>query len=160
MIKSIDEQIAAMERDYPNLRVVERIDRACVWRGDIRPYHKTYCVEIRYRVPFAVEAFSVLRDQPRVLIRSPILESHPEYDEGPIPHIYINKTEPDYPFLCLFDPYVPEWTVEDFVAETTVPWTERWLINYEFWLATGVWRGGGRHIDQDEVKRIAVAGSG
>ena len=149
-----------MERDYPNLRVVERIDRACVWRGDIRPYRKTYCVEIRYRVPFAVEAFSVLRYQPRVLIRSPILESHPEFDEGPIPHIYINKSEPDYPFLCLFDPYVPEWTVEDFVAETTVPWTERWLINYEFWLATGVWRGGGRHIDQDEVKRITVAGSG
>ena len=106
-----------------------------------------------------MEAFSVLQVQPRVLIRSPILENHPEYDEGPIPHIYINKSEPNYPFLCLFDPYVPEWTVEDFIAKTTVPWTERWLINYEFWLATGVWCGGGRHIDQDEAKRIAAAGS-
>ena len=148
-----------MECDYPNLRVVDRPDRTCVWRGDLRPYRKTYHVEIRYRVPFAVEAFSVLQVQPQVLVRSPVLERHPEYDEGPIPHVYLNKSEPDYPLLCLFDPDVPEWTIEDLIAETTVPWTERWLVNYEFWLATGVWRGGGRHVEHDEAKQLAAAGS-
>jgi len=29
------------------------------------------------------------------------------------------------------------------IADTTVPWTAEWLANYEVWLATGEWHGGG-----------------
>jgi hypothetical protein len=32
-----------------------------------------------------------------------------------------------------------------FVADTIVPWIDLWLINYEYWLATGIWFGGGQH---------------
>ena len=29
------------------------------------------------------------------------------------------------------------------IVDTTVPWTAEWLLNYEIWLATGSWYGGG-----------------
>lgn len=38
-----------------------------------------------------------------------------------------------------------QWTADKFVADTIVPWTALWLINYEYWLATDVWLGGGKH---------------
>ena len=86
-------------------------------------------------------------------MRRPTLERHPDYDEGPIPHIYANDEEPAYPYLCLFDPFKPEWTPDDLISATTIPWAERWLLNYEFWLATRIWEGGGRHVSTDDIKR-------
>lgn len=32
-----------------------------------------------------------------------------------------------------------------YVCDTIVPWTAEWLLNYELWLATGEWVGGGEH---------------
>jgi hypothetical protein len=29
------------------------------------------------------------------------------------------------------------------IVDTTIPWTSEWLINYEIWLPTGDWHGGG-----------------
>ncbi len=136
-----------MELLYPNVPVLSQRNRSCVWSGSIRPYRKAFQVEIGYRVPLIPENVTVAAIQPRVQIRQPVLERHSNYEEGPIPHVYWNDAEPWYPYLCLFDPDVPEWTTSDLIADTTMPWTERWLINYEFWLATGVWEGGGRHLD-------------
>jgi hypothetical protein len=31
----------------------------------------------------------------------------------------------------------------DFIADTLVPWASEWLFDYELWLATGEWYGGG-----------------
>lgn len=37
------------------------------------------------------------------------------------------------------------------LADTIIPWTLDWLMHYEFWLATGKWRGGGvEHGDQHQ----------
>jgi len=51
------------------------------------------------------------------------------------------------PYLCLFDPFNGEWTPSDLLAETTVPWTARYLYFYEGWLLTGNGRAvaGTRH---------------
>jgi hypothetical protein len=38
-----------------------------------------------------------------------------------------------------------EWTPDQFIADTIVPWTAFWLVNYEYWLASGLWLGGGKH---------------
>ena len=43
------------------------------------------------------------------------------------------------------------------MVDTTVPWTSEWLLNYEIWLATGTWYGGGEwpprrnHADQEHA---------
>lgn len=155
MIKTLDHQIEAMANDYPNLGMVRRSPsgRSCIWKGSIRPFRKTYDLEVFYYAPIAPEVFTISGCQPLVQVRRPILERHPDYDQGPIPHIYANDEEPKYPYLCLFDPYKPEWTPADLISETTIPWTERWLLNYEFWLATKVWEGGGRHVSIEDVKK-------
>lgn len=38
-----------------------------------------------------------------------------------------------------------EWTPDQFIADTIIPWTTIWLVNYEYWLASGLWLGGGKH---------------
>jgi hypothetical protein len=32
-----------------------------------------------------------------------------------------------------------------YIADTIVPWAALWLVFYEYWLATGLWLGGGEH---------------
>ena len=155
MIKTLDQQIEAMANDYPNLAMVRRSPsgRSCIWKGSIRPFRKTYDLEVFYHAPIAPEVFTISGCQLLVQVRRPTLERHPDYDEGPIPHIYANDEEPAYPYLCLFDPFKPEWTPDDLISATTIPWAERWLLNYEFWLATKLWKGGGRHMSTDDVKK-------
>ena len=145
MIASISDQVKAMAERYPALKP-EVSDNACLWRGPLKPASKSYDLRIAYQVPQVPTRFHVRHCQPRVQVFNPILERHPEYEEGPIPHIYTSRNEPDYPILCLFDPYGGEWCIDDLLVDTTLPWTERWLLNYEYWLATGLWKGGGRHV--------------
>lgn len=38
-----------------------------------------------------------------------------------------------------------EWTPDLYIADTIVPWAALWLVFYEYWLATGLWLGGGEH---------------
>lgn len=147
---SIENQIAAMAERWPGFKVIERADRYAVWQGRLQPLQRFYTVRIGYRVPLAIEAFSLLQVQPRVQILDPVLEQHSDYEEGPVPHVYVNRDEPRLPYLCLFDAYNREWTPSDLLAETTVPWSSRYLFFYEGWLATKSWRGGGRHPTREE----------
>ena len=73
---------------------------------------------------------------------------NPEFDaleEAPLPHVYFDDKDITLSPLCLFDPDANEWSHEDLIAETTVPWAADWLACYEGWLASGRWHGGGRH---------------
>jgi hypothetical protein len=153
---SIESQIAAMAERWPGFRVIERDDRYAVWQGRLQPLQRYYTVRIGYRVPLAIEAFSLLQVQPRVQVLDPVLERHSDYEEGPIPHVYVNRDEPILPYLCLFDAYNCEWTPSDLLAATTVPWSSRYLFFYEGWLATKTWRGGGRHPTREERDGIAT----
>ena len=69
-------------------------------------------------------------------------------DHNGFPHVYVNPLNAASSPLCLFDPRRGEWTYNDLVAETTVPWTADWLCCYEGWLATGEWLGGGSHVHE------------
>ena len=159
MILSLEEQIETMKIAYPNLPVVRRSDRACIWSGAIRPNQKTFHISVYYRPPILPEIFTA-GIQPRVKILAPILQRHYDFEEGPIPHVYHNEENPLFPFLCLFDAEANEWTPEDSISDTTIPWTERWLINYEFWIATGRWAGGGRHVVQRTFERAELTFDG
>lgn len=149
-LTSIEAQIVAMTDRWPGFKVVERSDRFAAWEGWIEPVKRRYKIRISYRVPYAIEAFSLLQIQPRVQVLDPLLERHSDYEQGPIPHVYFNRDQPDLPHLCLFDPYRAEWTPTDLLADTTLPWTARYLFFYEGWLATKKWRGGGRHATAEE----------
>ena len=147
---SIERQISAMTDRWPLMKLVEHEGRRATWVGPLQPSSREYRVRIRYEVPIAVEVFTTLDVQPRVQVVEPVLERHPDYSDGPIPHVYFSKLEPELPYLCLFDPYNGEWSPADLLAETTVPWTASYLYFYEGWLATKRWLGSGRHPTREE----------
>lgn len=100
-----------------------------VWIGSITPTEdsRTYTVKVEYRSS----------SNPLVSVIDPPLQKRS--DDRPIPHIYAGD------YLCLYKPKYLEWTSQDYIAETIVPWTSLWLYFYEVWLATGEWLGGGEH---------------
>jgi hypothetical protein len=146
----LDDQIAAMADRWPTFVVVSREGRTVVWEGTLEPVKRRYRVRISLSLPYAVQSVTLLQIQPEVQIIDPVLEQHPEFEDGPVPHVYVNDNDRSLPFLCLFDPYNREWSLSDLLAETTVPWTARYLYFYEGWLVTGKWHGGGRHPTRAE----------
>jgi hypothetical protein len=145
MTKSIEQQIEAIAFQWPQFKLTERVNQSATWEGILAPDKREHLVRVRYRVPIVLENFTALDVQPRVQVIRPKLERHPDYEEGPIPHVYKNKTDPSLPYLCLFSPSLGEWGVNDLLSDTTVFWANEWLYFYEGWLVTKKWRGGGRH---------------
>jgi hypothetical protein len=153
-MKTIDEQIEAMTKQWPGFSVTDRGTSYVEWNGILAPDKREHLVRIRHRIPLVIENVTLHDVQPRVQILRPLLEHHPEYEEGPLPHAYRNTVEPSLPYLCLFSPEMQEWTLSDLVAHTTVFWAAEWLYFYEGWLVTKKWKGGGRHVTPPEEKRL------
>jgi hypothetical protein len=159
MTKSVDEQIRAMRSRWPGFKVIEQDDHSVRWEGVLVPDKREHLVRVRYRVPMLLENVSLQDCQPRVQVIKPVLERHPDYELGPIPHVYVSKLTPMLPYLCLFSPEKREWDPSDLIAETTIFWTSEWLYFYEGWLVTKKWRGGGHHpmlVNGSEKKLEAV----
>lgn len=157
-MKTIEQQIRAMEFQWPGFRIVEQAAQEAVWEGTLAPDKRKHLVRVRYRVPFVLENINLRDAQPRVQVIDPLLEPHPGYEEGPIPHVYLSEQYPAKPYLCLFSPDLREWGIDDLIADTTIFWADEWLYFYEGWLVTKKWRGGGRHPNciRGEEKRIAA----
>ena len=136
-IKSISEQVDAMEHEWPTFRVgkINRKNQSAVWTGNLMPQFTSYRVQVQY----------VVGNFPKVRVLAPPLERQPGNDEGHLPHVYGPL---DDPTLCLFDPVSEEWDFTMLISQTIIPWTIDWLTFYEFWVMTGVWSGGGRHPTQ------------
>jgi hypothetical protein len=116
------QQAFALHAYFPDAKGTLKRGRF-VWTGMLQPspLSRSYCVQVDYEPPRPPRV--------RVLDR---LETRPG---EALPHTYNTGT------LCLHDP--DEWTASMYIAHTIVPWTAEWLINYEIWLATGDWHGGG-----------------
>lgn len=155
-MKSIDEQIRTMEIQWPGFKVTDRDERRIAWEGILAPDKREHLVRIRHRLPMPLENISLREGQPRVQVIRPLLEMHPDYDEGPLPHVYWVDENPSMPILCLFSPELREWSPTDLIAHTTIFWANEWLYFYEGWLVTKKWRGGGRHLPRpdDGAKRL------
>lgn len=153
---SIDDQIRAMDFQWPGFKVVERDHDRVMWEGILAPDKREHLVRVRHRVPMILEDITLHDAQPRVQVVKPLLERHDDYDEGPIPHAYVSELHPTMPYLCLFSPSGREWSIDDLIAHTTIFWAAEWLYFYEGWLVTRKWRGGGRHPPRPnaEAKRL------
>ncbi len=71
-------------------------------------------------------------EYPKVRVLAPTLDTRPGES---IPHLFSSGN------LCLH--LEDEWSPDMLIVHTTVPWTSEWVLNYELWLATGSWCGGG-----------------
>jgi hypothetical protein len=143
---SIEEQIARMRDLYPEMLVTGQCDWLASWRGPILPLQLTYTVEVLYARRYRIGGMLVRNGHsPWVRLIAPrLVERHPRTGEL-TPHVYWRLDEPEASPLCLYDPATSQWSADDFVADTAMPWVSDWLACYEGWLATGEWTGGGRH---------------
>lgn len=66
-------------------------------------------------------------------------------DNPEFPHIYQRDKKNQRVKLCLYHPKRKEWTTDQEIYNTIIPWACEWLYYYELWLDDGVWRGGGEH---------------
>ena len=149
---TVPEQVKRMKDIYPHFEVVADGDWYVRWEGWVQPLMCRYRIRISMILPCLLENVEILSSRPRVEILEP--EIYGSVSE-PIPHLYKNKTNPDLPLLCLYDPAEEEWGFGDYVAETTVDWAIRWIASYEGWRATGEWKGGGRDHTPSEQERKA-----
>jgi hypothetical protein len=114
-----------------------------VIRGAVRPSEITrlYRVKLTYRD----------RGAPTIHVVSPKLERRAQEPDTPIPHTYdydtVGSERP-----CVYYWKSREWTPAMPIAWTVMPWLLSWLVDYEIWLATGEWFGGG--VPHGEVKAI------
>jgi hypothetical protein len=119
---SAAQQAFALHARFPDAKGALKAGRL-VWTGLLQPtpLSRSYRVEISYGPG----------REPRVRV----LESLATREGKSLPHVFADGT------LCLHEP--GEWSNGMYIADTTVPWTAEWLANYEIWLATGDWHGGG-----------------
>lgn len=155
-MRPIAEQVISMARHWPGFDVASQTTDAVVWFGWLVGIERQYRVMVEYGLPRKPEHDEMWRRYPLVRVMSPRLE--PRFDaaeEAPLPHVYFDDHDLTLSPLCLFDPKQNEWTRNDLIAFTTVPWAADWLACYEGWLATGRWYGGGRHANRDAKKGAA-----
>lgn len=132
--RSIGAQIDRM-RKWPGFRLVQRWDTGAVWVGELRPFQRAYMIKVRWD--------PTETDRPYVSLLDPPLSPRDGGAFEEIPHLMFDGEEPVRSGLCLFDPEGAEWADNMLIADTTIPWTAKWLYYYELWHYDGVWRGGG-----------------
>ena len=145
-MKTLALQIHSMKRNWPRFDLAQMSDDHVVWFGELVGIQKLYRVMVEYGVPTNLADDPLHRRFPLVRVLSPRLR--PNFDaveEAPLPHVYFDKEDLPNSALCLFDPAAGEWSHNDFISLTTIPWACDWLASYEGWRATGRWFAGGRH---------------
>lgn len=123
MVNSLTRQAFALRARFPDATGRLTPGRF-VWTGRLQPTPVSRVYTIR--IVLSNGRF------PCVEVIEPTLETRPGES---LPHVFDDGS------LCLH--LENEWTSAMLMADTTVPWTSEWLINYEIWKATGVWYGGG-----------------
>jgi len=153
---SLSEQVRAMRAFWPGFEPVPGIGPGTVvWFGDLTGFERRFRIFIQYGLPLPGR-HEMCRIMPEVRVISPrLVLNWKAAQEAPLPHVYPDRADLAGSPLCLFHPLLGEWKPSHLIARTTVPWTERWLWNYELWEATGEWHGGGAHPEPEEAKTHA-----
>jgi hypothetical protein len=151
-VKTVSQQVAAMARRWPQLVLAEETATFAIWFGPLVGLERSHRISIEFGLPSRSSNAPIFALFPVVRVLTPRLILQPAApDEAPLPHVYFNPPDLTLSPLCLFDPTKGEWSHDDLLAATTVPWAADWLACYEGWLATGRWHGGGRHAaNKDE----------
>jgi len=115
------------------------------WEFSVRPtpLSRKYQLRINYKQG----------DTPKVFVDKPDLTSLAKGED--IPHVYQQKPTQ----LCLYLPGTGEWSSEQWIFKTIVPWSVLWLYFFEDWLATGEWKGGGKHPELRNETREKNSGN-
>lgn len=139
---SLIHQKGALKSYFPNSFIKRKGENELIWEHTITPtpYSDAYKVRLHY-----------VRDKGAKVY---VLEPNPlKLAEGKtkLPHVYSTPKQQ----LCLYYPDGQEWNVGMYYVQTLIPWTSEWLMQYEIWVGTGIWHGGGiEHENEAEKQAI------
>ncbi|MDR3473584.1 MAG: hypothetical protein P4M09_18150 [Devosia sp.] len=142
---SIATQDRRIRQLYPKFRLVLDCGFMGVWEGPLTPVNKTYTIRITYLAYNVFDGFFLGNPIESVIVLDPPVGHDPRGTGERAQHVYYWDRHPDFPRLCLHDPVAGDWNWNMYIAETLIPFTIDWLLWHEDWVATGVWRGKGRH---------------
>lgn len=129
--KTISQQAARIKAKYPQF-TVRTTASSLIVAGSLCPTARSMSYD--FRVEYQLDYLPVTTIKEGQLCKN-------EKGEN-IPHMY------DQESLCLFRPKYRQFTMNDLIADTIIPWTSLWLYHYENWHITGQWDGGGEHPHQ------------
>jgi hypothetical protein len=124
-------QAYKLESYFPNSKCSISRD-TLVWKGSLQPSHlsSSYLIKLVYKKDSHPDVF-VLKPKPLKLADG----------KNKLEHVYDTNKQ----HLCIYFRKAKEWDEGKFIADTIIPWVSEWLLHYEFWVATGIWHGGGIH---------------
>jgi hypothetical protein len=135
-----------MRESFPELREVVHCPWWVTWTGPVRPVLAVHTIRVGYVRRYWLGDIEIVNGYiPQVIVVEPPLKLEHSSTGKAVPHVYWREDQPAHSPLCLYDPAASEWSPDDYIADTIVPWACDWLACYEGWLATGEWTGGGRH---------------
>lgn len=148
---SIAKQDRRIRQLYPEWRLVLDCGFMGVWEGPLTPINKTYQVRITYLAYNVFDGFILGNPVESVVVLDPPIGGDPRGTGERAQHVYYWDRHPDFPRLCLYDPVAADWDWNMLIAETLIPFAIDWLLWHEDWVATGIWRGKGRHPEPPQI---------
>jgi hypothetical protein len=128
---SLAVQLINLQRRFPEGAGEVRNSRL-IWRQAIQPHSLAHKYKCRLE--------QTLGDYPEMYCVDPPLSTLAEGRK--LPHVY-TRQEPIC--MCLFMRRAECWNDGMLLSNIVVPLAFYWLANFEDWLFSGVWRGGGAH---------------
>lgn len=162
MALSVGEQNRRIRKLYPDFELVLDCGFMGVWEGPLAPVSRTYRVRITYVAYNLFDGFVLGNPRESVVVLDPPIGGDPRGTGERAQHTYYWDRHPDFPRLCLHDPWADDWNPDMHIADTIIPFVIDWLFWHEDWVATGVWRGKGRHPEApaEPVASTAEIGDG
>ena len=133
-------QAGALKSYFPDSSINRKGDEEIEWICTITPspLSSSYTLRLHYKRNEGAKVY-VLDPKPLKLAKG----------KTRLPHVYSTQEQR----LCLYYPNDREWHVGMFYVKTLIPWACEWLVHYEIWAGTGIWKGGGiEHENMAEDK--------
>jgi hypothetical protein len=147
---SIEEQDQRLRTECPQFSLVAHAGWMGVWEGMLRPICQTYRIRIVYFSRRAFDGWFLQNQYVSVFVIDPPIGPDPRGTGEPPQHVFRLGYAPAFPRLCIHDPIEDEWWPDEYIVDRIIPWTIKWLFFHEEWVATGEWKGGGRHPEAPE----------
>ncbi|ACS55874.1 hypothetical protein Rleg_1586 [Rhizobium leguminosarum bv. trifolii WSM1325] len=119
------------------------------WEGTLAPISQTYRIWIRYLPNRFWDEVTLSHPYITVKVLDPLIAPDARGTGERTPHVYRYRQPDHSPALCAWDPTDEPFSPSVYIGDHVIPAVVRWLVFYEDWLDTGVWRGGGKHPDPD-----------
>ena len=142
---SVEEQDRRLRAQCPQFSLVANAGWIGVWEGTLRPVCQSYRIRILYFSRKYFPGWDLANHYIDITVLDPSIGPDPRGTGEKPQHVFSYKRSRAYPALCVFDPAEDGWYPSEPIVDRIIPWTIKWLFFHEEWVASGKWKGHGRH---------------